>query len=354
MFLLHDMPSSKRKRSVRGKQWGVVEAPAIPDWEAAHAFLEVLRCGSFRAAAQKLGQSVNVLRRKVDAFESELGVPLLIRHIDGVRPTDEGAKIYAATLQMENASFDVLLARNLSDKQIDGEVGLSITEGLGSGWLMPQLVHFQRANPKLAINLRCAQSPPDLLRLEADISVQLVRPREHDLKVVKIGRLHMMLFAAASYIDAHGQPSDLSDLARHRVVIITDDKGRWEEDYQKYLPDMSPAKMVALRNNVSSAHFSAIANGAGIGTLPTYVQAMGGKLIPLHLGTTTGHDIWLTYRADAKRITRIRQTIEWIIQAFDPRRFPWFRDEFIHPDRFAEIYKGSPLQNAFGDILVRS
>src|SRR5689334_13788786 len=164
------MPSVK-KRSTRKEQWGVTDLPAIPDWEAAHIFLEVVRCGSFRAAAQKLGQSVNALRRKVDAFEDELGVPLLIRHINGVQPTDEGSKIYAATLQMEHASFDVLQARNLSHKQIDGEVGLSITEGLGSGWLMPQLIDFQRANPRLVINLRCGQSPPDLLRLEADLSV---------------------------------------------------------------------------------------------------------------------------------------------------------------------------------------
>ena len=316
--------------------------------------MEVLRCGSFRAAAQKLKQSVNVLRRKVDAFESELGVSLLIRHINGVQPTEEGSKIYAATLQMENASFDVLLARNLSDKQIEGEVGLSTTEGLASAWLMPQLVHFQRANPRLAINLRCGQSPPDLLRLEADLSVQLERPTEPDLKVVKLGRLHIMLFAAASYVDAHGQPAHLSELAKHRVVILTDDEGQWEEHYQKYLPGLSPAKMVALRNNIGSAHFSAIANGAGIGFLPTYVQGMGAKLVPLHLGLTSTQDIWLTYRADAKRITRIRQTIEWIMQAFDPRRFPWFRDDFIHPDRFAEIYKGPPLENAFGDVLLRS
>ncbi|HWU56081.1 MAG TPA: LysR family transcriptional regulator [Rhizomicrobium sp.] len=348
------MPPSVKKRSARGKHWGVVAPPAIPDWEAAHAFLEVVRCGSFRAAALKLDQSVNALRRKVDAFESELGVPLLIRHINGVQPTEEGSKIYAAILQMENASFDVLQARNLSDKQIDGEVGLAISEGLGSAWLMPQLVHFQRANPKLAINLRCGQSPPDLLRLEADLSVQLERPKEHDLKVVKIGRLHMMLFAAKSYLDIHGHPASLADLAKHRVLILAGDKGRWEEDYRKFLPDLSPARTVALRNNVSSAHFSAIANAAGIGALPTYIQAMGGKLVPLHLGVNTAHDIWLTYRADAKRITRIRHTIEWIMQAFDPRRFPWFRDEFIHPDHLTEIYKGSPPENAVRDILVRS
>ena len=32
----------------------------------------------------------------------------------------------------------------------------------------------------------------------------------------------------------------------------------------------------------------------------------------------------------------------------DPRRFPWFRDEFVHPREFAGIYRGEPLFNVSG------
>ena len=135
----------------------------------------------------KLNQSINVLRRRMDAFERELGVSLLIRHINGVQLTPDGEKVFAAALQMESASFDLLRARQLSSDQIAGEVGIATTEGLGSGWLIPGLVEFQNANPNLTVNLRCGQSPPDLLRLEADLSMQLERPKESDLKIVKLG-----------------------------------------------------------------------------------------------------------------------------------------------------------------------
>jgi DNA-binding transcriptional LysR family regulator len=347
------MPPSGKERGNRTKQWGVVNPPVIPDWEAAHTFLEVARCGSFRSAAQKLDQSINVLRRRLDAFEHELGVPLLIRHVNGVQLTAEGQKIYAAAIAMESASFDLLSARNLSDKQVQGEVTLALTEGLGSGWIVPKLVDFLHANPALIVNLRSGQSPPDLLRLEADLSVQLERPKELDLKVAKLGRLHLMLFAAKSYLDTYGYPATISDLNQHRFVVMVDDEKQWEQDYKKAFPDFSPNHVVSLRNNVSSAHFSAIANGAGIGALPTYVQAIGGGLVPLNMEIDSAHDIWLAYRADAKRVARIGQTISWITQMFDPRRFPWFRDEFIHPDRFADLYKGQPQTNRFGQILLR-
>jgi len=63
-------------------------------------------------------------------------------------------------------------------------------------------------------------------------------------------------------------------------------------------------------------------------------------------------DIWLVYHPDAKRVSRIQRTIEWLIQCYDPRRYPWFRDEFIHPDRFADHYKGPPLSRAFVNTLI--
>jgi DNA-binding transcriptional LysR family regulator len=347
------MSSSRKNSSTRKTQWGGGDPPTVPDWEAAHSFLEVARCGSFRAAAQKLKQSINVLRRRLDGFEQELGFPLLIRHINGVQLTAEGETIYAAALQMESASFGLLQARQLSSDRIEGEVTIATTDGLGGGWLMPQLVAFQHANPNLTVNLRCAQNPPDLLRLEADLSVQVDRPTERDLKVVRLGRLHVMLFATKGYLDAHGVPGSVADLANHRLVVMADREGRWEQHYERLFPDFSPASLIRMRNNLGSTHFAAVLAGAGIGAIPSYASIWSNTLVPLHLNINSHLDIWLVYRADAKRIERIRRTIDWIAQVYDPRRFPWFRDEFIHPERFGEIYKGPELKNAFVHAMPR-
>ncbi len=59
-------------------------------------------------------------------------------------------------------------------------------------------------------------------------------------------------------------------------------------------------------------------------------------------------DVWLTYHPDVARIPRVRHVIDWVVDSFDPRRFPWFRDEFIHPREFAGIYRGEPLFNVSG------
>jgi hypothetical protein len=62
-------------------------------------------------------------------------------------------------------------------------------------------------------------------------------------------------------------------------------------------------------------------------------------------------DIWLTYHPDANKISRIRRLIDWLIASFDPKRFPWFKDEFIHPDDLLKAYGGEPLVNLFEGFI---
>jgi hypothetical protein len=38
---------------------------------------------------------------------------------------------------------------------------------------------------------------------------------------------------------------------------------------------------------------------------------------------------------------------DWIVAAFNPRRFPWFKDEFIDPNDLKAVYKGYSLINLF-------
>ena len=345
MQALEDRGVPQGEHAIRG------EARAVPDWEAARVFLEVVRSGSFRAAADILRQSVNALRRRVDELEHSLGVKLLTRHVDGVRTTPEGESVLAAVTRMEVASFELLRAKDQATGAISGEVRLAITEGLGTFWIAPRLVEFQRAHPNLLIDVNCAMKSADVLRLEADVAIQITRPTAQDLRVVKLGRLHFMPFAAPGYVETFGRPRTASDLIHHRILIQSDDNVQWRKLYDRLFPGVPALGLVALRTNVSSAHYWSIAKGAGIGVLPTYAQAIGAQLVPLDLGIHEMVDIWLTYHPDAKRIARVSRMIDWAIQAFSPQKFPWFRDEFIHPSELGKAYRGEPMVNMFAGFM---
>ena len=327
------MPPRTKSRSRSGAFMTVMEPRLLADWEAAHVFLEVARNSSFRAAAEKLHQSVNALRRKVDELEARMGVALLLRRASGVAMTEEGRKVFAAAQEMEKASFDLIKAQNASDENGEGEVTVAVTEGLGSFWLTSKLPDFQRANPNVMLNLNCAMHVADITRLEADVAIRLDRPKSSELKISKLGRLHTMCCAHRSYLDTHPAPTSMGDLPGHRVIVQYDAQGKWLAGERHAFP--GGVSKLSVRTNASSANIGAILSGAGIGFLPTYAATLYSDLVFLDLVQPYPYDIWITYHADAKKISRVRKTIEWLTQVFDPRFNPWFRDDFIHPRKFA-------------------
>lgn len=337
----------KAKRGVPFEEHEGCIPTGRPDWDGIRIFLELARRGSFRSAAEKLGYSINVLRRRIDELERQLGTVLLTRHVDGIRVTPEGSKILAVAERMETAAFDITRVRDQNYPMLAGEVKIAVTEGLGTFWLAPRLVEFQRGYPRLIVDLNCAMRSADVLRMEADASVQLTQPTAPDLKVVKLGRLHSMPYASRSYIDTYGYPKKFEEVFQHRIVLQMAEQTTTQEVFSQLAGDVPQEGFVAVRTNVSSAHYWAIAKGAGIGWLPTYASAIGARVVPLDLDLRFSFDIWLTYHPEAKRIPRIKRSIEWIIESFDSRHFPWFRDEFIHPNDLPQQYKGSPLVNWF-------
>ena len=275
------------------------------------------------------------------------GYTLLTRHIDGVRATNEGEQVIACARRMEQAAIDLVRTRDRSEVAIAGEVRLAVTEGLGTFWIAPRLIEFQRAFPRVLVDVSCAMQSADVLRLEADLAVQLTRPVAKDVKVYKLGRLHAMPFASKSYIDTYGQPKTLDELRKHRIVLQVAEHVTSQAEYDHLFPDVPQPGFVAIRTNVSSAHYWSIAKGAGIGMLPTYARAIGARVVPVDIGLHATYDIWLTYHPDANRIPRVGRMVDWIIDAFDPKQFPWFRDEFIHPNDLPKEYRGRSLVDLF-------
>ncbi len=336
------MPRKKERAVLSG------EHSTLPplDWESARVFLEVARHKSFRAASSVLHQSVNALRRKLDQLEGQLHTTLLTRHVDGVRLTAEGQRVLEIVRRMETEAFEVMRAAAMSDNKVEGEVKLAITEGLGSFWVAPRIVQFAHKNPGILVDMQCTMTPADILRLEADVAVQLTRPEQKDVRVVKLGRMHLMLFMAKSLVAQHGLPKSYADFSNHRVIVQAAEQLVSMEEYAKQLGEFSHL-VPAMRSNVSSSHYFGIATGLGVGLLPTYCAALGVTAVPIDLPFRAHQDIWLAYHPDAARIPRVRKLIDWLIASFSPQRYPWFADERVHPKDFPKTTPGMPDLETF-------
>ena len=319
-----------------------------PDWESVRLFIEVVRRGSIRSAADHMSVSASALRRRIALLERQLNTPLITRHVDGVRLTPEGQQIFDAACQMEVAAFGMMRAKEATAPDVSGEVKIAVTEGTGTFWLAPRLVELQRAYPKLLVNLKCAMSPADVSSLEADLAVQLIRPNSPELKVVRLGFLaHDAVRRRVLY--QHLWFADDVGGIRNGIAscFMLPSKRKRKRCSGSMLPDLPGLGQWPLQTNVASAHLWAVAKGAGIGWLPTYTHFIGGRIVPIEPGPRFRFEIWLTYHPDAARIARVRRVIDWVRDSFDAQKFPWFGERFIHPYDLPKAYRGEPLINMF-------
>jgi DNA-binding transcriptional LysR family regulator len=143
----------------------------------------------------------------------------------------------------------------------------------------------------------------------------------------------------------YGVPRNLEELVQRKIILQVAEQVTSQAEYDALFPGVPEPGFVAIKNNVGSAHYWAIAKGAGIGMLPTYAPAIGGNVVPIDLALTRKYQIWLTYHPEANKIPRLRRLLDWVIESFRPEKFPWFREKFIHPNDLAQAYKGGPLPN---------
>lgn len=307
-------------------------------WDDLRIFVVVARTLSFRKAATALRTNASTVIRRTDRLEHTLGFRLFDRLPEGVALTAEGRSVFATAQDMERASH-TLRAHLDQDLTTRGIVRCSVTEGLGTLWILPHLVQFNRAHPSTIVDLRCSMEVADVLRMEADIAIQMAKPNRPDVKAARLGRLHFHPYASRRYSDIYGLPTSLDDAKRHRFV---DHRAPQIDEHlgARLLGMPNIEGVIALRTNSSAAYFHAVELGLAIGALPTYCAALAPDLIPLDIPIRHHADIWMTYHPDARSIRRVSVFIDWVRTLFDPKRYPWFGDEFIHPRDLARHIAG--------------
>jgi DNA-binding transcriptional LysR family regulator len=321
-----------------------VEEVLDASWDDLKSFLACARFKSFRNAAEALGLTSTTLMRRIDRLEECIGCKLFLRDQSGLTLSDDGAAMIGDVMEMERQAFNVFRRAAQSSNDASGTVRVAVTEGPGNFWILPRLIDFQKTYRNITVDLRCAMEQADVARLEADIAIQLERPTNPDLIVSKLGRLHIHAFVSEDYCKLHGVPS-LAEIRSHRLVIQhapqVDDSA-----YARVLGLSSLEGIVGIKTNSSIGVLYAVERGAGMGFLPTASVALGASLVAVDLGVHHHADLWLTYHKEFRSSDRHKIVIDWLKKIFDPKIYPCFRDEFIHPSALVALM--SDARESFG------
>lgn len=305
------------------------------NWDDIRIFLTVAECRSIRAACIETGHTHTFVRNRLKELENQIGAILFHRQRTGLTLTETGERLTTVAKSVQKHAKAFAAFSNRQQPELRSAVRVGITEGLGVFWLTPMFNDLRGKHPDIQFDVRCSMDLPKISELEVDLAIQLEKPTDPELRVRKIGNLHVVLYASEGYIKENGAPASRSEIDNYHFIEVVGPQIR-SEKVEEEMTAADKRRFVNMRVNSSSAQFIAAMSHHGVAAFPTYVPVVSRGLVHVAQDFVMKRDIWLAYHPASAELPHVRRTIDWIIASFDPVRFPWFRDNFVSP---AEIEK---------------
>jgi DNA-binding transcriptional LysR family regulator len=191
------------------------------DVEALIAFSAVIDGGSFSAAAARLGQTPSGVSRTISRLERQLGMTLIHRTTRRLDLTEEGAWLLgrARSVLAELANTEAEAGARRS--QPAGLVRVNAATPALDHLLAPLVPAFLEAYPLVQLELTSGETVVDLIEERADLAIRIGQLPDSTLNARRLGASRVRVMAAPGYLERHGTPVDVDDLARHRLLGFT-------------------------------------------------------------------------------------------------------------------------------------
>ncbi len=237
------------------------------NWDDLRHLLAVARHGSTLAAGRALGVDQSTVQRRLAELERQLGQALVQRKPTGYQLTEFGQTLLPHAERVEHAAQAFAQQIATATAEVAGVVRVTCPEPIVYRITQSDLLErFRALHPNLQVQFVMSDKYIDLTKGEADVALRSGDTDDGELVGRKIGDSIWAVYASRSYIERHGQPTRIEDLAQHALVGFDDSMARHRTAawLRKVAPD---AALVGRSNSVLGLVYSAKA-GLGVAPLP--------------------------------------------------------------------------------------
>jgi len=186
--------------------------------EAMRTFVRVLECGSFSQAARDLNIGQSTVSKQLAALEKQLHTQLLARNSRVLTVTPAGQDYYEAAVRIlqDIDAVEEKLAEGQSTPA--GLVRVSVSPAFGRMFIITRLPDFRERFPDVSIEMEVSGRHVDLIEEGIDVAIRIGQLSDSALVARRVGDMRMITLAAACYLDRHGTPSSIAELAGHQRI----------------------------------------------------------------------------------------------------------------------------------------
>jgi DNA-binding transcriptional LysR family regulator len=283
------------------------------DWNLVRDFLAVARTGSLNRAAQKLGVNASTVGRRIETLEKTLGVSLFQRSHTGYVLTDEGEGLIARAETFEETGI-AFERRAEASESVEGRVRLATAENLANFLIIPALPDFRAQHPKLALEVITDIRSVNLNRREADLALRLVRPKQGNVSIRRVGTMRNGLYGSVDYV----QRRQVDSKEKDGGGFDGDEFISWSEHYgdlptAQWIDRVLQGRPPALVTSSLYAQLVAARAGLGLAVLPCFMAEFEPTLqhVPSD-ADAIAQEFWLAIHTDLAGSARVRAVADFL------------------------------------------
>ena len=284
-------------------------------------FVLVARHGSLAAAARALDLTPPAATKRLAALEARLGVRLLNRSTRSLSLTSEGETYLQHATRILADVKDMEDAVSQGRATPKGLLRVNATLGFGRTTIAPLVSRFSARYPDVEVQMEVTDKPVDLVESGFDLAIRFGALPDKRLNARSIMSNRRFLCASPGYLERHGTPASLADLADHRCIIHRqndDAYGIWRFQHQEH------TEVVKVHGNLSSNDGDIVLgwalDGHGIlirseWDLARYLDS-GRLRIVLPGFTLPSADLFVYYPSQRNQTVRARAFIDFLAEHF--------------------------------------
>jgi DNA-binding transcriptional LysR family regulator len=284
-------------------------------------FVLVARHGSLAAAARAIDLTPPAATKRLAALESRLGVRLLNRTTRSVSLTSEGETYlqHATRILAEIKEMEDLVSQGRATPR--GLLRVNATLGFGRTTIAPLVSAFAARYPEVEVQMEVTDRPVDLVESGFDLAIRFGALPDKRLNARRIMSNRRFLCASPAYLERHGMPASLADLANHRCIIHRqndDAYGIWRFTHHDHTEVVKIHSM--LSSNDGDIVLGWALDGHGIlirseWDLARYLDS-GRLKIVLPEFTLPDADLFVYYPSRRNQTIRARAFIDFLVEHF--------------------------------------
>lgn len=184
------------------------------------AFVQIVRCGSFVAAAAKMQVTPPAVSKSIARLEKELGMRIFNRTTRSLDLTAEGREFYERISKLLLGVEEAVAALADAIHEPQGTVRVSLSATFGRHCIMPLITEFFERYPRVELDMSFDEVPPSLVQGGFDVSIQHARSRETTHVSRPLCDYPILLAASPDYLRRRGTPQEPKELMEHDCIGI--------------------------------------------------------------------------------------------------------------------------------------